>query len=280
MAGSSSYSYKGREYTFVDTPVRLLEEVKCPICLQLVAEPVETSCCGQLFCSHCIEGQKDCPTCRWEFRTKPNNGTARLMKAFRVKCPNSEDDCEWEGDLGDVEKHTETKCSIKKTECPNGCGDWIKLQVLDAHVKNTCTLRKVKCPCGIEVIYSDIHTKHYATCNAFPVKCPAKCSQVVERKYMMQHLTECPEELVTCDHAALGVCNAIVKRKDKENHVSDETAHYYSLMQSYAQLQQIVSAFVLTRSFDCVNVTCLPLSYRPWLQNTPTCYPHPPWVVK
>ena len=28
------------------------------------------------------------------------------------------------------------------------------------------------------------------------------------------------------------------------------------------------------------DVASLPLSFRPWLQNTPTCYPRPPWVVK
>ena len=28
------------------------------------------------------------------------------------------------------------------------------------------------------------------------------------------------------------------------------------------------------------DISLLPLSFRPWLQNTPTCYPHSPWVIK
>ena len=45
-------------------------------------------------------------------------------------------------------------------------------------------------------------------------------------------------------------------------------------------LAQSLSECMRTKSLDSADVTSLPLSFRPWLQNTPTCYPRPPWVVK
>ena len=276
------YSYKGVEYEFVGAQVRLLEEFKCAICIELVTEPVETSC-GHLFCSNCIKDQTTCPTCRKRFTTTPDRGItiARIMKAFKVKCPNSVEGCEWQGDLGDAEVHMEKKCQHQKVKCPNGCGEKMKRKTVQLHTQSDCTHRPYKCPhCDHKGVYKDVTTVHYTTCGDFPLSCHAGCGKNIKRRNMESHLsTECPEEYISCKYVMFG-CDTAVKRREKETHFSDKALHLEKSMES--QLAMFQSLWMLFQSPTHIrpDVTSLPLSFRPWLQNTPTCYPRPPWVVK
>ena len=101
------YSYRGVRYLFVGAEKRFLEELKCPICLQLVSDPVQTSC-GHLFCGECIEGTETCPLDRQAFTSHKDNYNDRRVRNFKVKCPNVGKfalilgRCQWQGDLGDA----------------------------------------------------------------------------------------------------------------------------------------------------------------------------------
>ena len=283
MAASlPKYVYKGVKYTFVDTPVRLLEEVKCPVCLELLKEPVSTSC-GHLFCQNCIKRQPiaTCPTCRKRFTTTPDRGIVRIVKAFKVKCPNSVEGCEWQGDLGDAEEHLEKKCQHQKVECPNGCGEKMKRKTVQHHTQGDCTHRPYKCPhCDHKGVYKDVTTVHFITCGDFPLSCPARCRKKIKRRNMESHLsTECPEEYISCKYVMFG-CDTAVKKREKETHFSDKALHFEKSIEFQLVMAQSLSKCMMTKSLDSADVTSLPLSFRPWLQNTPTCYPRPPWVVK
>ena len=276
----SKYSYKGVEYTFVDTPVRLLEELKCPICIELVKEPVLTSC-NHLFCKNCINYQPTCPTCRKMCKATPDRGSVRIVKAFKVKCPNSVKGCKWQGDLGDAEEHLEEKCQHQKVKCPYGCGERVKHETVQLHTQSDCTHRPYKCPhCDHKGVYKDVTTGHYTTCGDFPLSCPAGCGKTIKRRNMESHLsTECPEEYISCKYVMFG-CDTAVKRREKETHFSDKALHFEESIEFQLAMAQSLSKCMMTKSWDPANATSLPLSFRPWLQNTPTCYPRPPWVVK
>ena len=283
MAASlPKYVYKGVKYTFVDTPVRLLEEVKCPICLEIMKEPVSTSC-RHLFCKNCIKDQLHCPMCNnRRFTTTPDTGSARMLKAFKVKCPNSVEGCKWQGDLGDAEEHLEEKkCQHEKVKCPNGCGDTVIRMSLQDHIRNVCFHRTFGCPyCDYKGRYNKVISTHYTTCGDFPLLCPGGCRRRVGRGNMSHHLsTECPEEYISCKYVMFG-CDTAVKRREKETHFSDDTFHLKKSMEFQLVMTQSLSMCMMTKSWDPADVTSLPLSFRPWLQNTPTCYPRPPWVVK
>jgi hypothetical protein len=202
------------------------------------------------------------------------------LKAFKVKCPNSEKGCEWEGDLGDTEDHMKKNCHYQQVSCPNGCGQSIERKSLLAHSQDSCPHRKYQCPhCKEEGLYKVITKEHLVTCPLFLLDCPAKCGRRVKRYFMKHHLsTQCPEEYVSCKYAANG-CDALLKRRDIEKHESDDSLHVQMLIRSQAQLLQLVTKCLVAKSWDSADVTTLPLSSRPWLQNTPTCYPVPPWVV-
>ena len=274
------YSYKGLEYAFVDAPVRLLEKAKCPVCLEIVRKPVSTSC-NHLFCSDCIRRRPNCPTCHKKFTTTPDKGSVRALKAFKVKCPNSVEGCKWQGDFGEAEEHLEKKCQHQKVECPNGCWEKVDRKSLQNHVRNACLHRTFGCQyCHYEGMYYKVITTHYATCGDFPLSCPTGCGKKIKRRNMESHLsTECPEEYISCKYVMFG-CDTAVKRREKETHFSDDTFHLKKSMEFQLVMTQSLSKCMMTKSWDPADVTSLPLSFRPWLQNTPTCYPHPPWVVK
>ena len=83
------YSYNGTEYSFVSKDPAQIEDLKCPICLELVYEPVLTSC-GHLFCQRCVWEETKCPTCQNELQCMRNQRDEHKVKGLKVKCPNWE----------------------------------------------------------------------------------------------------------------------------------------------------------------------------------------------
>ena len=89
------YSYNGTEYSFVTKDPAQIEDLKCPICLELVHEPVLTSC-GHLFCEKCVRGQSKCPTCRDKLPFMRNQFNARKKRGLKVQCLKSINRCMWQ----------------------------------------------------------------------------------------------------------------------------------------------------------------------------------------
>lgn len=145
MAQSAhEFSYKDLAYTFVDCQRKLLEELSCPICLQLVSNPVQTSC-GHLFCRKCIVWKTTCPVDRKNFSSTPDHFNNRRLGSFKVKCPNFERGCNWIGELRRAERHTSEVCEYQMTPCPNGCGQQMEQRRLQAHKTAECHFRNYKC---------------------------------------------------------------------------------------------------------------------------------------
>ena len=278
------YSYNGTEYSFVSKDPAQIEDLKCPICLELVYEPVLTSC-GHLFCQRCVRGQTKCPTCRAELQCMRNQRDERRVKSLKVKCPNSEKGCKWQGDLGDTTQHTGTNCQMETIPCPKGCKEKIVRRRLQEHT-TTCTQRAYMCPhCWFEDTFANVTTTHFTSCNAFPLTCPAGCQNRCLRKKMASHLAECKEEFVSCTYASVG-CQKLIKRKQLQAHVDDQKDyHFQRAMEMVTQLGMAVTELSMSLRLIMTggatpDTNCLPLPFRPWLENTPTCYPRPPWVNK
>ena len=138
----------GHDYKFVDSPPKSLE---CSICLFIVHNPHVTSCCGNHFCRSCINpiqrDNKPCPLCNDpRFTTFLHKGVAREVNALKIYCPNKPQGCDWQGELGQVEKHLnpedESKgCGFVMVECKYKCGVWVRKRLVKKHETETCRKR-------------------------------------------------------------------------------------------------------------------------------------------
>jgi hypothetical protein len=94
----------------------LEQNLKCPICFNIVEEPFETSCCGHLFCNKCIKGIKkmSCPICRSNrVNFRENSFVKNLLNTMCSKCPYG---CGSSIPLGNIKYHR-YQCKVSIFKC-------------------------------------------------------------------------------------------------------------------------------------------------------------------
>ncbi len=98
----------GFDCEFLEPPPENLQ-TDCPVCLQIIREPHQVTCCGKKFCKACIERvQGSCPTCKaQEFRCFPDKGIKQSLYGLKVRCSHQKDGCEWTGVLRHLDEHTD-----------------------------------------------------------------------------------------------------------------------------------------------------------------------------
>ena len=269
---TKEFSYKGKEYTFLLRDPGLLEELKCPICLELVNDAKQTSC-GHIFCAGCIKVLNQCPVCRVECQLFADNRTMRQIRNLQVKCLNSKRGCKWQGDLGECDDHMTRKCSFGVIPCPMKCGVRGQRHKMKDHADKECKLRPFPCPhCGREGVFDLISTSHYTICSSFPLPCPAGCRKTVKRGDMKHHLATCEEELVACEYFQIG-CDSVINRKDLKKHLQDEKdSHLEKAMNNISKVTMALSRSCSREPFE--------LPFRHWLCSKPSCYPLPPLIIR
>ena len=249
MAASQgfSFSYKGKEYLFVEETKKNLETLQCPVCFEIVLEPVQTSC-GHLFCTKCVRGVTKCPACQEPFTSVPDHFNNRRVLSLRVKCPFTANGCKWVGDLGDVGDHVAARCKFQTKPCPY---------------------------CDFTTIHKEKLQKHLTTCNSHTFRCPNGCGTAPSRRGFNQHLEECPEQLVHCKFSILG-CDAVLPRKSMESHVATSAEHSTEFL-----LQHVVKLTDLVSQLCAKSGVSNSLEQKTWLMNKILQKePVPPWVIK
>ncbi len=128
MAAHAKVTKGGYDCEFVGTPPKSLE---CPVCLLTLREPHVTSCCGNHFCRPCIErvqhDRKPCPLCNDEnFTIMLQKGVMREINALMIHCPQKKIGCQWEGELGQLQRHQTGDgtggCGYLEVGCIYQCG--------------------------------------------------------------------------------------------------------------------------------------------------------------
>ena len=249
MAASQglSFSYKGKEYLFVEETKKTLEALQCPVCFGIVLEPVQTSC-GHLFCAKCVKEVTRCPACCEQFTSVPDHFNKRRVRSLRVKCPFTANGCKWVGDLGDVGDHEAAQCKFQANSCPY---------------------------CGFTTIQKEIFQNHLKVCDSHTFLCPNGCGAAPSRRGLNQHLEKCPEQLVQCKFSMLG-CDAVLPRKTMEHHVVTSAEHSTEFF-----LQHVMKLTDFVSQLCAKSGVWNPLEEKMWLTNKVLQKePVPLWVIK
>ena len=141
----------GFECEFVEPPPKVIQ-TECPVCLLVLREPYQATCCGKSFCRLCYEKAEEnesvCPTCKEEddFFCYHNKGLQLPLYDLKVYCKNKSKGCEWTGELRELDNHLNSEppvdkalqgCPYEVIQCPlsyAGCEEKLSRQDLDDHL--------------------------------------------------------------------------------------------------------------------------------------------------
>ena len=217
----------------------------CPVCLLVLREPYQATCCGYGFCRVCIErvraDNKPCPCCNVEnFDCFEDKGRSRSLNEYDVYCTNKNQGCQWIGRLGKLEDHVNSKPSPDKQldGCPYTnipcvyCSKRFQRSTIEIHQSNECPKRPFSCRyCkDYNSTHEDMIEKHWPECGSFPVQCPKTCSDVtMERRNLKSHIdNDCPLTIVHCEFKHIG-CAVRLSRKRLPNHLKEGVVAHMSL---------------------------------------------------
>ena len=236
----------GFDCEFVERPPKAFQ-VDCPVCLLVLREPHQVTCCGYSFCQPCIDrvgkDKKPCPTCnKAEFSVFPNKGLQRSIYEYQVVCGHRQLGCQWVGELGELDKHLNenpsvgrqfTGCEFAEIEC-NDCGRPFQRQHFKAHQLEQHPFSCEYCH-GYESYHHDIVKNHWPVCGFRPVPCPNECGVYPERQNLEHHISkDCPLTVVNCDFHYTG-CEVQLPRKDIPAHLAENLVPHMAQLATHNQ---------------------------------------------
>ena len=238
---------EGYNCEFVERPPKAVQ-CECPICLLVLREPHQITCCGYSFCGACVKlvqgDNKCCPTCNEiDYAVFPDKRLKRSLNDFRVYCSNKEEGCEWAGELGELDRHLNLQppsekrfvgCLFSEVDC-SFCSHPFQRRYVQTHQSEDCPSRPYSCQhCNeYSATFEDVTAKHWPLCAFFPLSCPNSCELVLQRREIENHVKkECPLTSIDCDFHMVG-CKAQLSRKDMPRHTSCDLAPHLSLLQMH-----------------------------------------------
>ena len=235
----------GYDCEFVERPKEL--ETDCPICLQVLRDPFQVTCCGNSFCKSCVQDdKKSCPTCNEaDFGVFPDKRLRRSLYVFAVRCIHQKRGCQWTGELGELDGHLNLDpevggqligCAFAAVACTH-CREYFQRRHVHAHESESCPQRPFSCDyCeDYRSRYEDVVNSHWPVCKCYPVPCPNECGVSPERQNVETHVnTACPLTVVKCDFHYAG-CEVQLVRKDMPTHLAESLLPHMSLLALHNQ---------------------------------------------
>ena len=233
------------------TPIPQELQTACPICLLVLREPFQVTCCGYSFCRPCIErilsDKKTCPTCNVaNFSNFPNKGLHRSLCSFRVRCVHHKCGCEWTGELRELDEHLNLNpeagkqligCKFVAVTCTHCCKCFQRCD-MRIHENESCAKRPFTCNYCEDYgsVYEDVVSNHWPVCKWYPVPCPNECGVISKRQDVETHVnTECPLTVVNCDFYYAG-CEVQLARRNMQIHLAESLTAHTSLLTTQTQM--------------------------------------------
>lgn len=129
------------------------EDLHCPICMNVLKEPVHCGPNEHYFCTKCIErhlsNTRNCPTCKEvlslnTFKPPSRFVTNRLCELV-IRCDNFDRGCQKFVKLGELGNHV-LDCDFSPVKCSNErCSSVVSKSDLEEHESELCEFRKRKC---------------------------------------------------------------------------------------------------------------------------------------
>ena len=243
----------GFDCEFVKPPPSEYIQSQCPVCLQIIREPHQVTCCGKRFCKACIEHikaiKKPCPTCNREFSSFSDKALKQSLYSLKVRCSHQKDGCEWTGELRQLDKHLNTDpqpekrfegCQFVEINCICNCEDQLQRRYILNHQIKDCPKRSFSCEyChDYKSTYDDVTNNHWPVCESFPVPCPNQCGSTIQRQNIDSHVAdECPLITINCDFHHVG-CAVKLPRQDMPEHLRENLLTHISLLATSHAKQQ------------------------------------------
>ena len=232
----------GYDCSFVTAPPEQFQ-TECPICLLVLRDPCQAECCGNVFCTFCLnkalrDGTYSCPLCvTYNPTVFQDKHLKRKLSEFQVYCEHRRREeegvedigCAWKGELGKLDEHLNATpapanqligCRFVKIRC-KFCNEWFQRCRIDKHQVAACPEREHACPhCDYHSTYEDVTGIHLQTCPQYPTQCP-HCTCALVRGDLAFHVnTECWLAPIVCDFQVVG-CPEKLTRVEMKTHIED-----------------------------------------------------------
>ena len=251
----------GYDCEFVERPPKAVQ-CECPVCLLVLREPHQVTCCGYSFCVTCVkcvqEDKRCCPTCNEaDFAIFPDKHLKRSLNEYPVYCCQRGEGCDWVGELGELDRHLNLQpppekllvgCQFSEVDCTY-CVQPFQCRYVQAHQSDDCPKRLYEClHCNkyavtFQATYEEVTQNHWPVCPFFPLSCPNHCELVLQRQEVEHHVSrDCPLTLVQCEFQMVG-CEVRLPRRDMPSHISENlTGHVLLQQKMLIQLQATVTS--------------------------------------
>ncbi len=121
----------------------VLQQLECPVCMELILPPVNQCSAGHLLCTDCkeqLQTPRTCPECRGALDNGRNLALERLAANFKLPCAHADKGCDTLVLYTQLQEHIRS-CDFKPVSCicgEAGCDFRGSYKQLVVHLREAC----------------------------------------------------------------------------------------------------------------------------------------------